>query len=135
MKIYIHFKAMLVCFVFIFLYQIKSNIFYLVISSVTPNSGSTAGGTTLTINGNYFDNSATYPLVVNVGGQPCTILNSTTTMIQCQTPVAPLGSQSQYQGSIEINIECFSKLNLLFSFRWSWFTTICYIRFYSTGRN
>jgi len=76
-------------------------LFYLVISSVTPNTGSTAGGTTLTITGNFFDNSATYPLVVNIAGQPCTVLNVSTTTIQCQTPVAPSGSQSQYQGTIK----------------------------------
>ncbi|CAF3637436.1 unnamed protein product [Rotaria sp. Silwood1] len=72
---------------------------YAVISSVTPNSGSTQGGTTLTISGNYFSSSANYPLVVKVGGQPCTILSSTTTTIQCQTPVVPSSSSSQYQGS------------------------------------
>jgi hypothetical protein len=78
-------------------------IFYLVISSVTPNSGSTIGGTLLNINGNYFDTSATYPLVVNVGGQPCTILSSTTTNIQCQTPVVPSSIASQYQGLFHMN--------------------------------
>jgi hypothetical protein len=79
-------------------------IFYLVISSVTPNSGSTAGGTTLNINGNFFDTSTTYPLVVNVGGQPCTILSSSTTNIQCQTPVAPSTTASQYQGLFHIDL-------------------------------
>jgi len=72
---------------------------YAVVSSVSPSSGSTAGGTTVTINGNYFDDSTQYPLVVKVGNEPCTILSSTTTTIQCQTPVQPSSSQSQYQGS------------------------------------
>lgn len=71
------------------------------ISSVTPSSGSTAGGTTLTINGNYFSNSANYPLVVKVGGQPCTVISSTTTSIQCQTAQMP-SLLSQYQGRIKI---------------------------------
>ncbi|CAF2963963.1 unnamed protein product [Rotaria sp. Silwood2] len=71
---------------------------YAIISNVIPNSGSTQGGTLLTINGNYFSNSANYPLVVQIGGQPCIIINSTTTIIQCQTPIAPLSSQNQYQG-------------------------------------
>ena len=84
---------------FILFLYIKINKFSLVISSVTPNSGSTAGGTTLTIAGNFFDTSTQYPLVVNVAGQPCTILSSTTTNIQCQTSAQPSGSQSQYQGS------------------------------------
>ena len=72
---------------------------YAVVSSVSPSSGSTAGGTTVTINGNYFDDSTQYPLVVKVGNEPCTILSSTTTTIQCQTPVQPSSSQNQYQGS------------------------------------
>ncbi|CAF4332870.1 unnamed protein product, partial [Adineta steineri] len=45
---------------------------YAVISSVSPGTGSTAGGTTVTINGNYFSDSTQYPIEVNVGGQPCT---------------------------------------------------------------
>ncbi|CAF3592631.1 unnamed protein product [Rotaria sordida] len=77
---------------------------YAVISNVMPNSGSTQGGTILTISGNYFSNSATYPLVVKIGGEPCTVLSSTTTTIQCQTPVAPQGSQSQYQGGRGLQI-------------------------------
>ncbi|CAM4958724.1 unnamed protein product, partial [Rotaria socialis] len=77
------------------LYMFQS---YAVISSVTPNTGSTQGGTMLNINGNYFSTSTRYPLVVKVGNQPCTILSSTTTTIQCQTPVAPSSSQNQYQG-------------------------------------
>jgi hypothetical protein len=73
-------------------------IIHLVISSVSPSTGSTAGGTILTITGNYFNNIAAYPLVVNVGGQVCTVLSSTLTSIQCQTPVSPSSSSSQYQG-------------------------------------
>ena len=72
----------------------------IVVSNVTPSTGSTVGGTTLAINGNYFSNSESYPLIVNVGNQPCTILSSTTTMIQCQTSALPSSSQSQYQGYI-----------------------------------
>lgn len=72
---------------------------YAVVSNVSPNSGSTTGGTILTINGNYFADSTQYPLEVKVGNQPCTILSSTTTTIQCQTSVQPSASQSQYQGS------------------------------------
>ena len=135
LKIYIHFKAMQVCLFFVnfFYSKIQWFLFYLVISSITPNSGSTAGGTTLTITGNFFDTSATYPLVVNVAGQPCTILSVTTTTIQCQTPIAPSGSQNQYQGTIDIEHNIFVKLNLLF--RWSRFTIVSYIRFYCTSIN
>ena len=100
MKIYIIFKAMPVCFFFMFrLIRCCCYCYlYLAISSVTPNSGSTAGGTVLNIAGNYFSSSASYPLVVQIGGESCTILNSTTTTIQCQTSSAPSGSRNQYQG-------------------------------------
>ncbi|CAF4171105.1 unnamed protein product [Rotaria magnacalcarata] len=65
---------------------------------VSPNTGSLQGGTTLTINGEDFCNNAQYPVVVNVGGQPCTVLNASLTTIQCQTPVAPVNIASQYHG-------------------------------------
>jgi len=55
----------------------------------------------LTINGNYFSNSAMYPLMVNIAGQSCTILSSTTTTIQCQTSEEPNSSQNQYQGILK----------------------------------
>jgi len=70
----------------------------LVISSVSPNNGSTQGGTILTINGQFFCNNAQYPLIVNVGGQTCTVLNVSLTTIQCQTLAAPTSIQSRYQG-------------------------------------
>jgi hypothetical protein len=71
---------------------------FLVISSVSPNTGSTQGGTTLTISGENFCNNAQYPVVVNVGGQPCTVVNASLTSILCQTPVVPTSIASQYHG-------------------------------------
>lgn len=100
-KIYTHSKATLVCSLVEFTYLIRCSLLYLVISSVAPSAGSTAGGTTLTITGNYFDTSAKYPLKVNVGGEPCTILHSTLTTIHCQTPVQPASIASQYQGQFD----------------------------------
>lgn len=55
------------------------------LSSVSPPTGSTQGGTIITINGLYFSNKSIYPLIVNVGGEPCTILSVNLTTIQCQT--------------------------------------------------
>jgi len=78
--------------------HIYVNSFFLVISSVSPNTGSMQGGTTLTINGENFCNNAQYPVVVNVGGQPCTVVNASLTSILCQTPVAPTTIASQYHG-------------------------------------
>jgi hypothetical protein len=94
------FKVMLVCSYSITYFFRLFILYYLVISSVSPNTGSTQGGTILTINGQFFCNNAEYPLVVNVGGQTCTVLNVSLTTILCQTPVAPTSSQSQYQGTL-----------------------------------
>ena len=70
-----------------------------VVNNVSPNTGSTVGGTTLTITGNFFSDSSNYPLVVKVGGQPCTILSSDGSTIKCQTPVAPTSTPARFQGS------------------------------------
>jgi len=42
-----------------------------------------------------------YPLMINIAGQSCTILSSTTTTIQCQTSEEPNSSQNQYQGILK----------------------------------
>jgi hypothetical protein len=93
------FKAMLVCLYNTAFFKILFLLCYLVISSVSPNTGSTQGGTTLTINGQFFCDNAAYPLVVNVGGQTCTIINASLTTVLCQTSAIPTSNSSQYQGT------------------------------------
>lgn len=92
---------MLVSFLFtfdLFPIYVFSIFFSLVVTNATPNAGSTAGGTTITITGNFFSDSTRYPLVVKVGGEPCTILSSSLTTIQCQTSAVPSSIRSQYHG-------------------------------------
>jgi hypothetical protein len=72
----------------------------LVITDVSPGNGSIQGGTVLTISGQYFSTSSRYPLTVNVGDEPCTILSSNLTTIQCQTSNMPFVDQSHYHGEI-----------------------------------
>lgn len=60
--------------------------------------GSTQGGTTLVINGQYFDHTTQYPIVVNVAGSTCTVLTVNLTTIQCTTQSLPSGLGSQFQG-------------------------------------
>lgn len=60
--------------------------------------GSTQGGTVLNIDGQSFSHSTQHPIVVNIAGEVCTILNVTVTKIQCKTPLAPSGVRNQYQG-------------------------------------
>jgi hypothetical protein len=88
--------------VFFLFFKYSSNV--LVISSISPNTGSTQGGTTLTINGQYFSSNTEYPLVVNVGGQACIVTNISLTAVQCQTSAAPTSSQSYYQGACGLQL-------------------------------
>jgi hypothetical protein len=108
MKTCMHFKVTLVCIRVTTRpnsYQINESILLrlsiIVVNSVTPATGSTAGGTVLTINGDYFSNSVNYPLQVTVAGEPCTIVSSTGTTILCQTPALPASIQNRYQGWLE----------------------------------
>lgn len=73
-------------------------LYYLVISSITPNTGSTEGGTNLTIYGNYFSDNQQYPLVVKIANEICTIISINQTIIQCKTPKMPTETRNQYQG-------------------------------------
>ena len=75
-------------------------IILLAVSSVSPNNGSTHGGTSLTINGEYFSNSSRHPLVVNVDEQPCTVLSTNSTTIQCQILLKTAANRSNYHGRV-----------------------------------
>lgn len=77
---------------------------YAVVSSVSPTIGSINGGTTLTITGQYFSHSSQYPLVVRIGGQVCSLISVTSTMIQCQTPANPGVSLNHYQGGRGLHV-------------------------------
>jgi len=60
-----------------------------VITSILPNTGSTSGGTPITITGNYFVSPAT----VTLGGAPATNVQVVSaTSITALTPAAPAGS-------------------------------------------
>lgn len=71
------------------------------VSSISPTTGSTEGGTTLTITGQYFSHSSQYPIVVRMGGQICSLISVTSTVIQCQTSASPNGASSGYQGQFQ----------------------------------
>ncbi|CAK8682966.1 unnamed protein product [Clavelina lepadiformis] len=77
---------------------------YAVINDVSPKTGSTLGGTTLTISGNFFDNSSGIKARVLVGGQPCTVESVTTTEITCVTPEQPT-DQNLYSGGRGFHLE------------------------------
>ncbi|CAF3300635.1 unnamed protein product [Rotaria sp. Silwood2] len=73
---------------------------YAIVSSVSPTMGSIEGGTTLVVSGQYFSHTTQYPIIVQVAGEICIILNVTLTTIQCRTPVNPSLGRSQYQGQL-----------------------------------
>ncbi|XP_069115782.1 fibrocystin-L-like [Argopecten irradians] len=70
---------------------------YALIHSVSPTSGSTEGGTVLTINGEYFDDTLGRP-TVKVGGKDCEVLTMSPTEITCRTPPNPDPPRSSYPG-------------------------------------
>jgi len=77
---------------------------YAVVSSISPNTGSTEGGTTLTITGQYFSHSSQYPIVIRAGGQICSLLSVTSTVIQCQTPPNPTVVSNSSQGGRGLHV-------------------------------
>lgn len=97
-------KLMLVCELFhcIHCLLILKFYFYLAITEISPNNGSINGGTMLTINGNYFSDSSRYPLSVNIDDEPCIILSTNLTTIQCQTLASSTVNRSHYHGKFLI---------------------------------
>nr|XP_039261251.1 fibrocystin-L-like [Styela clava] len=57
---------------------------YAVIDSVSPTSGSTHGGTTIRVEGNYFKEPGS--VSVEVGGSPCELQELEDTWLTCKTP-------------------------------------------------
>ena len=64
----------------------------LYVHKVTPSSGSTTGGTLLTITGLGFAET-TEDVTVDVGGVPCEVVSTNTTVITCWTGVPSTGSE------------------------------------------
>ncbi|KAM4026998.1 fibrocystin-L isoform 2-T2 [Anomaloglossus baeobatrachus] len=57
------------------------------VSSITPSSGSSAGGTLVTIHGSGFSNDS----MVEVGGSECFVVFTNLTLITCRTSAGPEG--------------------------------------------
>ena len=70
------------------------------VSEISSSNGSVEGGTNIIISGEYFGQSERNPLVVTVGDVPCTILSSSLTTIECQTPMMPSSGQSHHAGEL-----------------------------------
>ncbi|CAF4432640.1 unnamed protein product, partial [Rotaria socialis] len=77
---------------------------YAVLNNVSTSSGSVEGGTILTIQGDHFVGSSENPLVVNVGDEPCNVLSSELTTIQCQTALKPNHTRNYYHGGRGLHV-------------------------------
>lgn len=80
---------------------------HLEISAVSPQTGSTAGGTYVTLNGLYFYSDTSVPAVIEIGGQPCNLAgfdmaNLPNTTFVCTSPAQT--SASEYYGNRGINV-------------------------------
>ncbi|XP_069813288.1 fibrocystin-L-like isoform X2 [Dendropsophus ebraccatus] len=62
--------------------------YQIILSSITPLSGSLAGGTLITIYGSGFSNNST----VELGGKKCSVVFANLTAINCITPAGAAGS-------------------------------------------
>ncbi|XP_038131411.1 PKHD1 like 1, tandem duplicate 1 isoform X2 [Cyprinodon tularosa] len=63
--------------------------YQLIVASFSPQSGSVAGGTVLTVTGFGLSQNAT----VTVGGAGCELIHATATELKCRTPAGAVGSQ------------------------------------------
>ncbi len=74
---------------------------YSEIDSISPNVGSMAGGTLITIKGKYFYTSDTVPATITIAGQPCNVVsfdmsNQQQTMLVCRTGPAVSVTSDNY---------------------------------------
>ncbi|XP_062600839.1 fibrocystin-L-like [Saccostrea cucullata] len=83
------------------IYQFQT---YAEIAGVAPATGSTSGGTTLKITGNYFTGSMANTKVY-VGGVLCEVTSVTDTEIQCVTPPKPATLPTYFCGNRGLTLE------------------------------
>uniref|UniRef100_W5M5C1 PKHD1 like 1 n=1 Tax=Lepisosteus oculatus TaxID=7918 RepID=W5M5C1_LEPOC len=77
---------------------------YAEVGGVSPSEGSLQGGTILTINGHYFDETDR-PAQVLVGGQKCPILSLSDGQITCQSPVFTPTNMTLFPGGRGLKLE------------------------------
>ncbi|CAL8373451.1 unnamed protein product [Boreogadus saida] len=72
---------------------------YAEVTGVSPSEGSVLGGTLVTIQGRFFDETD-HPAVVLVGGKPCRVQSLSDDIITCITPKQPMetGNVTAYPG-------------------------------------
>ncbi len=74
---------------------------YAQVDSISPQTGSKAGGTHLTITGKYLYTDSDLPAVIDIAGQPCNVIDFdmsdlNATRIVCETPAEVVASADNY---------------------------------------
>ncbi|XP_061110160.1 fibrocystin-L-like isoform X2 [Conger conger] len=77
---------------------------YAAVNRVSPSAGSLQGGTILTIDGRYFDETDR-PAAVLVGGQDCKILSLSDDRITCMTPSHQMNNMTIFPGGRGLKME------------------------------
>ncbi|KAI7798957.1 putative fibrocystin-L, partial [Triplophysa rosa] len=83
---------------------------YTEVTGVSPSEGSVLGGTLLTINGRYFDETDR-PAVVLVGGQECLIQSITDEKVLCLTPGYERTNMTLFPGGRGLKMEMWNNSN------------------------
>ncbi|XP_073714834.1 fibrocystin-L-like [Misgurnus anguillicaudatus] len=83
---------------------------YAEVTGVSPSIGSVLGGTSLTIQGHYFDETD-LPAVVLVGGHECQIQSLSDQKIVCMTPGYEMTNMTVFPGSRGLKMEMWSNSN------------------------
>ncbi|XP_053349466.1 PKHD1 like 1, tandem duplicate 1 [Clarias gariepinus] len=81
---------------------------YAEVTGVYPSTGSMLGGTLLTIQGNYFDQTDS-PVMVLVGGSECSVQNVTDETIVCATPKYEWNNMTVFPGGRGLKMEMWNK--------------------------
>ncbi|KAK1784754.1 hypothetical protein P4O66_003427 [Electrophorus voltai] len=85
---------------------------YVEVTGVSPSEGSILGGTLLTIQGHYFDETDR-PAKVLVGGHECEVQSVADTVITCRTPAYEWSNRTMFPGGRGFKMEMWNNTNVL----------------------
>uniref|UniRef100_A0AAY5ETB4 Polycystic kidney and hepatic disease 1 (autosomal recessive)-like 1 n=1 Tax=Electrophorus electricus TaxID=8005 RepID=A0AAY5ETB4_ELEEL len=86
--------------------------FFSEVTGVSPSEGSILGGTLLTIQGHYFDETDR-PAKVLVGGHECEVQSVADTVITCRTPAYEWSNRTMFPGGRGFKMEMWNNTNVL----------------------
>ncbi|XP_076865903.1 fibrocystin-L-like isoform X2 [Brachyhypopomus gauderio] len=84
---------------------------YAEVTGVSPSEGSVLGGTLLTIQGHYFDETD-HPAKVLVGGHECEVQSMVDTAIVCRTPAYEWSNLTTFPGGRGFKMEMWNNTNV-----------------------